>query len=121
LFISQLTLSLLLLMLLMLSLLQLLWLLCRIAIEQQASLVPVLALGEALQLRNLYDIPALQQYTYKRLGFPGKRGMASALQILHLHSVPMVGLLTSSSVYSLLGVMFTDHLVEDCVLFGGLH
>lgn len=43
---------------------------CRIAIEQQASLVPVLALGEALQLRNLYDIPSLQQYTYRRLGFP---------------------------------------------------
>jgi hypothetical protein len=41
LFISQLTLSLL---MLMLSLLQLLCLLCRIAIEQQASLVPVLAL-----------------------------------------------------------------------------
>lgn len=34
--------------------------------------MPVLALGEALQLRNLYDIPALQQYTYKRLGFPGE-------------------------------------------------
>jgi hypothetical protein len=44
---------------------------CRVAIEQQASLVPVLALGETLQLRNLYDMPALQQYTYKRLGFPG--------------------------------------------------
>jgi hypothetical protein len=53
-------------------------LLCRIAIEQQASLVPVLALGEALQLRNLYDMPALQQYTYKRLGFPGKGCIASA-------------------------------------------
>lgn len=47
----------------------------RIAIEQQASLVPVLALGEALQLRNLYDMPALQQYTYKRLGFPGGYSM----------------------------------------------
>lgn len=45
----------------------------RIAIEQQAALVPVLALGEVLQLRNLYDMPALQQYTYKRLGFPGRR------------------------------------------------
>lgn len=43
----------------------------RIAIEQQAALVPVLALGETLQLRNLYDVPSLQQYTYKRLGFPG--------------------------------------------------
>jgi hypothetical protein len=45
---------------------------CRIAIEQQAALVPVLALGEVLQLRNLYDMPALQQYTYKRVGFPGR-------------------------------------------------
>jgi hypothetical protein len=45
---------------------------CRIAIEQQVALVPVLALGEVLQLRNLYDMPALQQYTYKRLGFPGR-------------------------------------------------
>lgn len=45
---------------------------CRIAIEHQAALVPVLALGEALQLRNLYDMPALQQYTYRRLGFPGE-------------------------------------------------
>lgn len=35
--------------------------------------MPVLALGETLQLRNLYDIPSLQQYTYKRLGFPGVR------------------------------------------------
>lgn len=50
------------------------WCAFRIAIEQQASLVPVLALGEALQLRNLYDIPSLQQYTYRRLGFPGEWG-----------------------------------------------
>lgn len=44
--------------------------LCRIAIEHQAALVPVLALGENLQLRNLLDLPGLQQYTYKKLGFP---------------------------------------------------
>eukprot|EP00879_Flechtneria_rotunda_P027868 GHRR01029903.1.p1 GENE.GHRR01029903.1~~GHRR01029903.1.p1 ORF type:complete len:204 (-),score=25.51 GHRR01029903.1:280-891(-) len=43
---------------------------CRIAIEQQSSLVPVLALGEALQLRNLINLPTLQQYTYKKIGFP---------------------------------------------------
>eukprot|EP00879_Flechtneria_rotunda_P007790 GHRR01008163.1.p1 GENE.GHRR01008163.1~~GHRR01008163.1.p1 ORF type:complete len:462 (+),score=163.26 GHRR01008163.1:336-1721(+) len=42
----------------------------RIAIEQQSSLVPVLALGEALQLRNLINLPTLQQYTYKKIGFP---------------------------------------------------
>jgi hypothetical protein len=40
------------------------------AIEQGADLVPVLALGETLQLRNLWDAPDVQQYTYKRLGFP---------------------------------------------------
>jgi hypothetical protein len=39
---------------------------CRLAIEQGAHLVPVLALGETLQLRNLLDLPALQQYTYRR-------------------------------------------------------
>jgi hypothetical protein len=39
---------------------------CRLAIEQRAHLVPVLALGETLQLRNLLDLPALQQYTYRR-------------------------------------------------------
>lgn len=43
---------------------------CRIAIEQQAALVPVLALGEGLQLKNLFHLPSLQQYTYRRLGFP---------------------------------------------------
>lgn len=53
---------------------------CRVAIEQQASLVPVLALGETLQLRNLYDMPALQQYTYKRLGFPGVSPQRKSIQ-----------------------------------------
>jgi 2-acylglycerol O-acyltransferase 2 len=43
---------------------------CRIAIEQQAALVPVLALGESLQLRNAVNMPSLQQYTYRKLGFP---------------------------------------------------
>lgn len=42
----------------------------RMAIEHQAQLVPVLALGEILQLRNLVVLPAVQQYTYRRLGFP---------------------------------------------------
>lgn len=42
----------------------------RVAAEAGAALVPVLALGEILQLRNVLDAPALQQYTYKRLGFP---------------------------------------------------
>jgi len=42
----------------------------RLAIEQGAALVPVLALGEVLQLRNLISWPSLQRWTYKRLGFP---------------------------------------------------
>lgn len=42
----------------------------RIAIEQQATLVPVLALGETLQLKNLINVPTVQQATYKKLGFP---------------------------------------------------
>jgi hypothetical protein len=42
----------------------------QIAIEQQASLVPVLALGEALQLRNLAHVPSLQAYTTRRFRFP---------------------------------------------------
>jgi hypothetical protein len=42
----------------------------KLAIEQQAALVPVLAIGEVLQLRNLIHMPVLQKWTYKRLGFP---------------------------------------------------
>ncbi|KAL6751324.1 hypothetical protein V8C86DRAFT_2780175, partial [Haematococcus lacustris] len=42
----------------------------RLAIEQQAALVPVLALGEVLQLRNVIRWPNLQRWTYKRVGFP---------------------------------------------------
>lgn len=42
----------------------------RLAIEQNAALVPVVCLGEAASLRNAFDWPALQQWTYKNLGFP---------------------------------------------------
>ena len=42
----------------------------RLAIEQGAALVPVLALGEIAALRNFFDMPALQQWTYKTIGFP---------------------------------------------------
>lgn len=42
----------------------------RVAAEQGASLVPVAVLGEASTLRNLVDVPWLQLWTYKRLGFP---------------------------------------------------
>ncbi len=42
----------------------------KLAIEQQAHLVPILVLGEVCSLRNFIDIPALQQWTYKKIGFP---------------------------------------------------
>jgi hypothetical protein len=42
----------------------------RMAIEQQAALVPVLAIGEVLQLRNLLHMPRLQKWSYRKLGFP---------------------------------------------------
>lgn len=40
------------------------------AIEQGAHLVPVVVLGEVQSLRNLIDLPDIQQWTYKKLGFP---------------------------------------------------
>lgn len=42
----------------------------RVALQAQASLVPLLALGEIDSLRNLISAPAMLQWTYKRLGFP---------------------------------------------------
>jgi hypothetical protein len=39
-------------------------------VEQRAALVPVLALGEGLQLANLAHAPRLQAYTTRRLRFP---------------------------------------------------
>ena len=42
----------------------------KLAIEQQAHLVPILVMGEICSLRNFIDIPALQQWTYKKIGFP---------------------------------------------------
>ncbi|GLC40901.1 hypothetical protein PLESTM_001123800 [Pleodorina starrii] len=42
----------------------------RLALEEGGWLVPVLALGEVLQLRNLISAPEMQRATYKRLGFP---------------------------------------------------
>lgn len=43
---------------------------CRIAIEEQSSLVPVLALGEIFTLKNAFDWPKLQMATYRIFGFP---------------------------------------------------
>ena len=40
------------------------------AIQEGAALVPLLVLGEADSLRNMVGLPALQRWTYKRLGFP---------------------------------------------------
>lgn len=42
----------------------------RVALEQRAALVPVLAIGEVLQIANGWNWPTLQQLTYKKLGFP---------------------------------------------------
>lgn len=42
----------------------------RLALQQGASLVPVLAIGESLQVRNGLNWPGLMKWTYKRLGFP---------------------------------------------------
>ena len=42
----------------------------RIALDQGASLVPILCFGEARSLRNLLDMPRMQRWTYRRLGFP---------------------------------------------------
>ena len=38
--------------------------------QQGAALVPVLCLGEIGCLHNACDWPAMQQWTYKNLGFP---------------------------------------------------
>ena len=40
------------------------------AIEQNAKLMPVVVLGEVSALQNPIDLPDLQQWTYKNLGFP---------------------------------------------------
>lgn len=42
----------------------------RLAMQQGAALVPVLAFGEVDSLRNLVNWPAALRWTYKRLGFP---------------------------------------------------
>ena len=40
------------------------------AIEHNAKLVPVVVLGEVSALQNPIDLPGLQKWTYKNLGFP---------------------------------------------------
>ncbi|KDD71636.1 hypothetical protein H632_c4649p0 [Helicosporidium sp. ATCC 50920] len=42
----------------------------RIALEQRASLVPVLGFGELDTLRNAFEAPQMQKATYKAIGFP---------------------------------------------------
>lgn len=42
----------------------------RMAIEHNAKLVPVVVLGEVSALQNPIDLPGLQKWTYKNLGFP---------------------------------------------------
>ncbi len=40
------------------------------AVEHNAKLVPVVVLGEISALQNPIDLPGLQRWTYKNLGFP---------------------------------------------------
>ena len=40
------------------------------AIEEGAALVPVVVMGEVDALRNFVDMPRVQSWTYKKLGFP---------------------------------------------------
>jgi 2-acylglycerol O-acyltransferase 2 len=42
----------------------------RIALQQSAALVPVIALGEADSLHNLIEWPSVQRWCTKKLGFP---------------------------------------------------
>mmetsp|Transcript_33836 Transcript_33836/g.86473 ORF Transcript_33836/g.86473 Transcript_33836/m.86473 type:complete len:522 (-) Transcript_33836:538-2103(-) len=42
----------------------------RLALQQGAALVPVLVFGELHSFRNLLNWPRLQQWTYRRFGFP---------------------------------------------------
>ena len=42
----------------------------RLALQSEAALVPVLALGEVDSLQNLVNLPGMLRWTYKRLGFP---------------------------------------------------
>ena len=42
----------------------------RVAIEEGAALVPVVVMGEVDALRNFIDMPRVQSWTYKKLGFP---------------------------------------------------
>ena len=40
------------------------------AIEHNSKLVPVVVLGEVSALQNPIDLPGMQRWTYKHLGFP---------------------------------------------------
>ena len=40
------------------------------AIENNSKLVPVVVLGEVSALQNPIDLPEMQRWTYKNLGFP---------------------------------------------------
>ena len=42
----------------------------RLAVEQNARLVPVVVFGEVDALHNFISWPWLQQWSYKKLGFP---------------------------------------------------
>ncbi|CAI5963643.1 unnamed protein product [Closterium sp. NIES-65] len=42
----------------------------RMALETRSLLVPVFCFGEAALFDNLFDMPSLQRFTYRRFGFP---------------------------------------------------
>ena len=42
----------------------------RLALQEKANLVPIVAFGEVTSLKNIVDAPKLLQWTYKKFGFP---------------------------------------------------
>ncbi|CAG9462880.1 unnamed protein product [Pedinophyceae sp. YPF-701] len=42
----------------------------KMAVLEQAHVVPVVVFGEAQSLRNIINIPSMQHYTYRKFGFP---------------------------------------------------
>jgi 2-acylglycerol O-acyltransferase 2 len=56
----------------------------RVAAREGAALVPVVALGEVSSLSNVVSLPALQRWTYRRLGFPVPFLLAGWLRVTPL-------------------------------------
>ena len=58
----------------------------RLAAREGASLVPVVALGEVSSLSNVVALPAVQRWSYRRLGFPVPFLVGGRLGVLPLPS-----------------------------------